>query len=181
MQNEIDILRDVSEKLTSASIAFMLTGSVALSYYATPRMTRDIDIVMAVDRGHTEKISNLFGTDYYVSAEAVTDAVQRKSMFNIIHFDSVIKVDFIVLKDTPFAMAAFERRRELVLGSFQTTIISREDLILSKLDWAKDSGSEMQLRDVRSLLAASCDLEYLRHWAEDLSLNETLESLLKVS
>ena len=52
MQNEIDILRDVSKKLTSAGIAFMLTGSVAMSYYATPRMTRDIDIVVALNRGH---------------------------------------------------------------------------------------------------------------------------------
>ena len=67
MQNEIDILRDVSERLNSAGIAFMLTGSVAMSYYATPRMTRDIDIIVALDRSHIEKISNLFGSDYYVS------------------------------------------------------------------------------------------------------------------
>jgi len=178
MQNEIDILRDVSEKLSSAGIAFMLTGSVAMSYYATPRMTRDIDIVVALEREHIEKVSTLFGSAYYVSEEGVADAIRRKSMFNIIHFESVIKVDLIVLRNTPFALSSFGRRRNLVLGSFQTTIISREDLILSKLAWAKDSGSEMQLRDVRNLLAAGSDMDYLRRWAEDLSVNETLESLL---
>lgn len=178
MLNEIDILRDVSEKLSSAGIAFMLTGSVAMSYYATPRMTRDIDIVVALERADIEKTSSLFGSDYYVSREAVADAIQRRSMFNIIHFASVIKVDLIVLRNTPFAVSAFGRRRNLALGDFQTTIISREDLILSKLAWAKDSGSEVQLRDVRNLLAAGCDIDYVRSWAGGLSVTETLEFIL---
>ncbi len=156
----------------------MLTGSVALSYYAMPRMTRDIDIVVGLGRGDVQKICELFGTEYYVAEEAVTDAIRRESMFNIIHFESVIKVDLILLKKTPFAISAFARRTNLALGDFQTSVISREDLILSKLAWARDSGSEMQLRDVRNLLSADCDFEYLRHWAEDLSVGETLESLL---
>ena len=178
MQNEIDILRDVSERLNSAGIAFMLTGSVAMSYYATPRMTRDIDIVVALQPLDIERIAILFGADYYVSQEAVAEAVRRKSMFNIIHFESVIKVDCIVLTQTPFAVSEFGRRRNLTIGDFQTTIISREDLILSKLLWAKDSGSEMQLRDVRNLLAAECDLDYVRKWAEELAVQEKLDSLL---
>src|SRR5260370_9754029 len=107
MQNEIDILRDVSEKLNSSGIAFMLTGSMAMSYYATPRMTRDIDIVVALEREHIGTTSSLFGSDYYISQESVADAVRRKSMFNIIHFESVIKGDLIVLKNTPFAVSAF--------------------------------------------------------------------------
>lgn len=156
----------------------MLTGSVAMSYYAQPRMTRDIDMVVALERAHIEKISGLFGSDYYVSEEAVSEAVRRKSMFNIIHFESVIKVDFIVLVKTPFGAKAFERRSIVSLRDFQTTIISREDLILSKLLWSKDSGSEMQLRDVRNLLDANCDLSYLRLWAEELKVNKTLEALI---
>jgi hypothetical protein len=86
MQNEIDILRDVSEKLRSAGIDFMLTGSVAMSYYAQPRMTRDIDIVVPLERAHAEKILTLFASDYYVPMEAVSEAIRRRSMFNIIHF-----------------------------------------------------------------------------------------------
>ena len=178
MQNEIDILRHVSEKLRSEGIAFMLTGSVAMSYYATPRMTRDIDLVVALANEHVEKIFRLFGSDYYVSLEAVTDAIRRKSMFNIIHLESVIKVDFIVLSHSPFSQSAFERRSELNLGDFQTSIISREDLILSKLLWARDSRSEIQFRDVQNLLTTSCDLEYLRKWASQLKVNTDLERLL---
>src|SRR5437660_12604078 len=87
MQNEIDDVEDVSGKPNSAGIAFMLTGSVAMSYYTIPRMTRDIDIVVAVERGDIEKLSSLLGADYYVSEEAISEAIRRKSMFNIIHFE----------------------------------------------------------------------------------------------
>ena len=134
MQNEIDILRDVSEKLKSAGIAFMLTGSVAMSYYAQPRMTRNIDIVVALERSHTETISRLFASHYYVAPEAVEEAIRRRSMFNIIHFQSVIKVDFIVLVNSPFARSEFERRSDVSLGDFQTTIISREDRFNRTID-----------------------------------------------
>ena len=124
----------------------MLTGSVAMSYYAQPRMTRGIDIVVALRSEHVEKVSSLFETEYYVSSQAVLEAVQRHSMFNIVHFESLIKVDFIVSSGTAFAQEEFGRRLKLVVGDFETTIVSREDLILSKLRWAKESQSEMQLR-----------------------------------
>jgi hypothetical protein len=90
-------------------------------------------------------------------------------------------VDFIVLLDTPFARSEFQRRTELQVEGFQTTIISREDLILSKLLWARDSESELQLRDVRNLLTGDCDLPYLRKWAQDLDVTQTLEALLNRS
>ena len=64
-----------------------------------------------------------------------------------------IKIDFIVRKDTPYRAAEFERRRRVPMPGFEAWIVSREDLILSKLAWAKDSGSELQRRDVAALLA----------------------------
>ena len=98
MQNELDILREVSERLESAGIAFMLTGSVAMNYYAQPRMTRDIDLVAALDETDVEAFAQLFEADYYLDRQAVTRAVASRSLFNLIHNESVIKVDFIVLK-----------------------------------------------------------------------------------
>ena len=74
---------------------------------------------------------------------------------------------------TPFA-----RRRQISLGNFETWIVSREDLVLSKLVWAKDSRSEIQLRDVRNLLSADCDMDYLRSRAKTLKVDELLEELL---
>ena len=64
------------------------------------------------------------------------------------------------------------------LGDFETWIVSREDLVLSKLFWAKDSKSEMQMGDVRNLLSTDCDMEYLRSRAKTLKVDELLEELL---
>ena len=97
-------------------------------------------------------MSRIFAFDYYVSPESVAKAISLRSLFNLIHHESVIKVDCIVLRNEPFRHEEFARRREITLTDFQTWIISREDLILSKLLWAKDSRSEVQLRDVRNLL-----------------------------
>ena len=79
----------------------MLTGSVAMNQYAQPRMTRDIDIVVMLQEGDAVTIVNLFSADYYVPVATVTRAIARRSMFNLIHNESVYKIDFIVLKDDP--------------------------------------------------------------------------------
>lgn len=177
-QTELDILRDVSLRLTSAGIAFMLTGSVAMNYYAQPRMTRDIDLVVALNASDAGTIVRLFEPDYYVSPESVADAISRRSVFNLIHHESVIKVDCIVLKDEAFRQEEFARRREITLIDFRTWIVSREDLILSKLFWAKDSGSELQLRDVRNLLAPDCDMDYVESRAVMLGVRDLLGEAL---
>ncbi len=126
----------------------MLTGSMAMNYYAQPRMTRDIDIVVALEPRAKDTIVEAFHPDYYVSSDAVEGAIARRGMFNLIHQESVIKVDFIV---------------------------SEEDLIISKLDWARDSRSELQLGDVRNLLAAGCDEQYVARWTGELGLSGLLE------
>jgi hypothetical protein len=83
MQNELDILREVSERLESAGIAFMLTGSVAMNYYAQPRMTRDIDLVAALGEADVEAFVQLFEADYYLDRQAVSRAVADRSMLGI--------------------------------------------------------------------------------------------------
>src|SRR5437773_5749907 len=96
--NEIDIVRDVSQRFEQGRIPFMLTGSMAMNYYAEPRMTRDIDVVVALRPANVETILRLFTPDYYLAREAVTDSIQHETMFNLIHQETVIKVDCIVRK-----------------------------------------------------------------------------------
>jgi hypothetical protein len=178
IESELDILRDVSGRLESAGIAFMLTGSVAMNYYAQPRMTRDVDLVVAVDTAQTDAIVHLFEMEYYVDRHMVARAIQERSVFNLIHNDSVIKVDCIVLKIDAYHQEEFKRRQQVSLGDFQLSIVSREDLILSKLNWAKKSRSEMQLRDVRNLLSPDCDVVYLHSQAPKLGVEELLREVL---
>lgn len=179
IETELDILRDVSHRLESAGVAFMLTGSVAMNYYAQPRMTRDIDLVAALEGAQTERFVRSFEAEYYVDRRAVASAIVQRSMFNLIHNETIIKVDFIVLKSDAYRQEEFSRRQQVTLGDFHTWIVSREDLILSKLHWAKDSRSELQLRDVANLLTAECDEAYLRSRAATLGLDELLSEVRK--
>jgi hypothetical protein len=170
VQNELDIVRDVSERLDGAEIGYMLTGSIAMNYYAEPRMTRDIDLVVALQSEDTDRIVKLFSQDYYVSRQAVEGSIKQQSLFNLIHNESVIKVDCIVRKQTSFRLGEFARRQRVELRDFKTWIVSKEDLILSKLFWAKDSHSDFQLRDVRNLVATGCDRDYIGRWTMELGV-----------
>ena len=156
----------------------MVTGSVAMNYYAQPRMTRDIDVVMALKDSDAVRLLDLFGADYYIDRQAVVRAISQRSIFNLIHQDSVIKVDGIVRKEDPYRQEEFARRQQVTIADFQTWIVSLEDLILSKLYWARDSRSELQLRDVRNLLGLDSDRDYLRSRAKILGVEQQLEELL---
>src|ERR1044072_5859668 len=98
MKTELDVLRDVTQRLESGGIAFMLTGSMAMNYYAQPRMTRDIDLVVELASDQIDVLISTFETDYYVDRHAVARAIAERSMFNLIHNETIIKLDCIVLK-----------------------------------------------------------------------------------
>jgi len=178
IETELDVLRDVSRRLESAGISFMLTGSVAMNYYTQPRMTRDIDLVVSLNETQVDIFFRLFRSEYYLDRQSVAHAISRRGMFNLIHNDAVIKVDCVVLKPDAYRQEEFARRRQINLGDFEMWIVSREDLVLSKLVWANDSKSEMQLNDVRNLLSADCDMGYLRSRAKIVGVEELLEELL---
>jgi hypothetical protein len=177
MVSEQDVLRIVSERLSSASISFMLTGSYALAYYATPRMTRDLDFVVALGDGNVDSVVVLFSPDFYVDTDAVRAAATTQSLCNLMHLESGVKVDFIVRKSSEYRKVEFARRQAVQLGAVETWIVSREDLILSKLVWARDSRSELQRRDVCALLDEHVDRAYLEHWAERLGVKDLLTEL----
>jgi hypothetical protein len=178
MQNEIDVIRDLASKFAELGVSYMLTGSVAMNFYAQPRMTRDIDVVVALKTDDVDRFVNVLTPDYYVARETVISALARQSVFNLIHQGSVIKVDCIVRKDSEYRRQEFERRKSVSFQDITVWIVSREDLIISKLDWARDSHSELQLRDVRNLLAAEYDAGYLEKWTRALGLSDLLQECL---
>jgi len=175
--NELDIVRDASKRLDVAGLGYMLTGSIAMNYYAEPRMTRDIDLVIALVPEDAERVVQLFSRDYYVSREAVESSIQRQSLFNLIHNESVIKVDCIIRKNSDFRLVEFERRQRVKIRDFEVWIVSKEDLILSKLHWAKDSHSEFQLRDVKNLVSTGCDRDYIQRWTDELGVTSLWQEL----
>lgn len=177
MSIELDIVADVSTRLERAEIPFMLTGSMAMNAYAQPRMTRDLDVVVELRSENSAQLIAAFVGDYYVEAEAVKRALEHKSLFNIIHREWIFKVDCIVRKDSPFHEAEFARRQRLVIGDVATWVVSKEDLILSKLIWGAASRSEYQARDVRNLLNTGCDRGHLLKWAGELRVLDYLSEI----
>lgn len=178
MKTELDVLREVTQRLESAGVAFMLTGSMAMNFYAQPRMTRDIDLVVQVTLNQTDLLVSLFEAEYYVDRLAIAKAIAQRSVFNLIHNETIIKFDCIVLKNQQYRQEEFARRQRITLGDFHTWIVTREDLILSKLYWARDSKSELQLSDVRNLLSSDCDMPYLLSRAEDLGVKSLLDEIM---
>lgn len=181
VSEELQVIKEVCEKLDTLKIEYMITGSIAANYYSTPRMTRDIDIVIELPASDVQRLSEAFEANYYIDSDTAANAVSHAGMFHIIHNGLQIKVDFICRKDSVYRKKEFDRKQRIDLGGFSIWIVSLEDLILSKLAWAKDSQSEMQIRDVVNLIksADQADIDYLKRWAADLGVSSTLEEALK--
>jgi hypothetical protein len=176
--NEIDVVRDISRRFERAGIGYMLTGSMAMNYYAQPRMTRDIDVVIAITLQDINRVAALFRSDYYVSEQNIRESLVHESIFNVIHQGSLIKVDCIIRKANEYRRVEFERRQKITILDFTTFIVSKEDLIISKLFWMKNSNSELQRRDIKNLLGTEHDTAYLQHWTRELGLSTLLQSCL---
>jgi hypothetical protein len=157
----------------------MLTGSMAMNYYAQPRMTRDIDVVVELEPRDAQRIAALLAHDFVWELEAVPDAALRRGMFNIIHREWVVKIDFVVRKESAYRGEEFKRRRQVEIEGKPTWIVGPEDLLLSKLHWAKDSPSELQLRDVRNLADSvpGLDWNYINHWAAEIGVSALLDEV----
>jgi hypothetical protein len=94
------------------------------------------------------------------------------------HHATGYKIDLIVRKASEYRQTEFARRQRVALGSVQTWVVSREDLILSKLEWSRESRSEQQARDIRDLLQGPIDRPYLRRWAAVLGVDARLQELM---
>ena len=120
-----------------------------------------------------------FHQDFYIERDMIQQALQQQTMFNMIHMPTVIKVDCVIRKDTPYRREEFSRRQSVNIEGHPLTIVAPEDLILSKLEWAKETRSEVQMGDVRNLLrtVARLDQDYLKQWASVLGVQTMLQEL----
>lgn len=176
----INIVQEIAKRLESVDIEYMFTGSMAMNFYAVPRMTRDVDIVVELQQPDAQKIYNLFEKDFYIDLKMILDAIKNHGMFNIIHYESVFKVDFIVKKDHPYRIEEFKRKRKISFEGMDIFIVSPEDLIISKLIWIKDSMSEQQIKDIENLFRCvkSLDLAYIDRWTDYLGVKEIYEKVI---
>ncbi len=168
-------------------VPYYIGGSVASSAYGIARMTLDVDMVSVLAPKDVPAFVEILKPNYYISEEMILDAIQRKSSFNIIHLETMLKVDIFITKDRPYNNEVFKRKRKETLddeqGSAEVYLASSEDIILNKLDWYHLGGdiSERQWNDILGVIKVQSDLldkEYLSHWAAELGLSKLLDKAL---
>jgi len=167
MTEELETLKLVIDKLEEGNFSYYLTGSMAMSFYSVPRMTRDSDIIIQLLRKDVE--------EFFTDENMIKDSLKSGMMFNIFHKKNFFKIDFILKTGEEYEEVKFERSNRLRINGFKVNVISIEDLIISKLYWAKDSESEMQLNDIRTLMKLSYDEKYVSNWIARLNLKEIFQ------
>lgn len=168
------ILRLVVESLNELAIPYMLTGSLASAYYGAPRSTQDVDLVVDASEAKLQRLGDrLRKAGLYVDAGAIAEAVRTRGLFNAVDATSGWKADFILVKNRPFSRTEFAERLPRQVVGMPLTIVRAEDIIVAKLEWAKHTESERQLRDVVGILVvqgSTLDRRRIEHWVAELQL-----------
>jgi hypothetical protein len=178
MQPAEELMLRVADVCASMKLPYFVTGSVASMVYGEPRYTLDVDIVVEIPSWKAKEFCSHFGApDFYVSEEAALTAAQNATSFNIIWVTQGVKADIMLFRDTPFNGSRLSRARPVRLESGREVMFSApEDVILKKLEFYRDGGSDKHLRDIASMIRISgneVDYVYIEHWAQRLSvLNE---------
>jgi hypothetical protein len=170
-----ELLQFAVAALERLGLPYMIVGSVASGAYGEPRLTRDIDIVVELAESHVDPLCREFPSDdFYVSPDAILDAVHRGGQFNIINPTSANKIDFMVARHDDWGREQMRRRtRVQLLPSYQGFAAQPEDIIISKLIYFQEGGSEKHLRDIAGMIRVSgdrIDRAYLERWVEKLGL-----------
>lgn len=156
----------------------MLTGSFASNEYGELRSTQDIDIVVDPTPDSLDSFLDLLGSDsFYVDRSGAHDELERRGMFNVIDLQLGWKVDLVIRKDRPFSHEEFRRRVMTEAFGFPIAIATAEDVVLSKLEWARRGESQRQIRDAASIVRArgdTLDNAYLDRWAAVLDVQGEL-------
>ena len=188
MDNTPDILAAIMslvEALEEIGVSYHIGGSVASSIYGLPRLTIDVDIIADISQGHVQPLVLQLQADYYIDADMIRDAIKRRSSFNIIHLDTMLKVDVYIPKSRPFDQEELRRVQQEVLleGARPFYVASPEGTVLNKLEWYKMGGevSDRQWNDILGVLKVQgthLDMAYLRRWASNLMVADLLEHAL---
>ena len=175
------LLRVLAGALSAAGIPSMLTGSLAAAFHGASRATMDVDLVIdpttpALD----DFVRRVEALGLYVSADAAREALAHCGMFNVVDPETGWKADLIVRKRRPFSETEFSRGEAADFFGVSLAVASLEDVILSKLEWARLGASGRQLEDVRALLriaGESVDRPYLEPWVDRLGVRAEWESV----
>lgn len=177
------VLRDVTQKLDRLGFPYFVTGSMVTILFGEPRLTSDIDVVVALPLNGVSAFCRAFlQPEYYLDEQTISQAVTAHTQFNIIHPASGLKIDVIVPPDTPFNRGRFARSSRVPAGNdFDAPFASVEDVIIKKMEYYREGGSEKHLRDITGILKTQTEMvdrPYVQVWAARLGLEEIWQSIV---
>jgi hypothetical protein len=183
----IAVTLKVTSVLDSLRVPYFIGGSLASSFHGMVRTTQDADIIARLRKGDAEPLTTALQDEFFVDAEMIARAIAKHASFNILHKETMFKVDVFVPIENKFTEQQFDRSRSATLSletDAKAMIASPEDTILAKLDWYKQGGqtSERQWRDILGLLEVqkgSLEIDYLKKTAAQLGVAELLSSALQ--
>ena len=163
----------------------MVTGSFASSYHGISRASQDIDIVISPTADQVRAFIKLLREeDYYADENAALEAQRQQRQFNVIDQKTGWKIDFIIRKSRPFSLREFDRRKDAEVYGVKLAIATAEDVLLSKLEWAKLGESHRQIEDAAAILkmrADELDMAYIREWVENLQISSQWQEVRRIA
>ncbi len=186
MNDIVRALAPVVDALDALGRTYRVGGSVASSALGVPRSTLDVDIVCELRDEDVASFVGALRAAYYVDEDMIRDAIRRRASFNVVHLDTMMKVDVFVARGGAYDRVALSRgvRKPLDESARAYDLATAEDIVLRKLEWYRlgNEISERQWRDVIGVLQVqrgSLDRAYLGHWARELGLEALLERAMR--
>jgi hypothetical protein len=188
-EGETELLAAVARVVAAFEVLgvnYLVGGSLASSVFGEPRQTVDADLVARLLARHAESLVERLAGEFYVHLPAIMTAIETQGCFNLIHLETMTKVDVFVRWRDPFAQSQLARRQKKSVGEsapLELFFASAEDTVLAKLDWYRKGGcvSDRQWRDLLGVLkvqAGMLDRDYLVRWAGELGVTELLQRAL---
>ena len=175
-----DLVVDVFDALIALGVPFMVSGSLASNFYGVPRATQDADLVLELDQLAVDAFRERLGDRFDVDAQLAFETVTGSRRIVARAKDSAFQVELFGLTDDLHDRQRFARRRFVQLLERTVALPTAEDVIVTKLRWAKTAGRRKDLEDAGNVVAvqrATLDWDYLRRWCGDLNLLDLLDTL----
>src|SRR5438876_7360777 len=182
----LEALARVVASFEELRVEYLVGGSVASSVFGEPRQTVDADVIARLLGRHAEPLVARLQSGFYTDLQAIQTAVRTQGCFNLIHLETMTKVDVFVRWRDAFGQSQFARRQKKSVGEsspLELFFASAEDTVLAKLDWHRKGGcvSDQQWRDLLGVIkvqAGALDRDYLVRWAGEMSVTDLLERAL---
>jgi hypothetical protein len=183
----VQITRQIAQEFDRLEIKYFVGGSLASSLHGIPRSTHDVDIIADIKEDHIPFLVKALESDFYIDTDMIQEAIQHRSLFNVIHLNTMFKVDVFILKTDKVSQKEMVRREQYQITDdplHTLYLASAEDVILHKLYWFQlgDRVSERQWHDVIGVIQVqyeTLDYHYLEQTAQNLRVDELLHQALK--